>query len=349
MKKALLFTILLCLFITLVGCIVNNEQPTDDSLLSADTEKDIQETSEVDEETSGVDEETSEVDQETSHDNHNIDPNDIETVIHYDYYYVNLEEALPLCTDIVVAEYIGKKNTERDTINEFVIKKRILGEHVSDTIFVNNRILEVHITATSTSYISDAPDYIVGEQYVLILERSVSVYYETDRYLPVTLLYLPANDLSKSTICGEDINKYTTEIKFTKDLTVSQLLDYLTAATKDNKKPFTGRPYIKSDKLEDVVEGSEYIIKIEVGKNVTSSMTINRAVYECTVKKVYKGELEVDIAVRIFFLPGTVEEGCKYIVAVEESEGTNKEGFVLSSKNSIFTVKQEALIVSKLK
>lgn len=262
--------------------------------------------------------------------------------------YFTFEELLKLSTDIIVGEFVKQYKSDFYTVYEFSVITRLLGEGSSEVIHVYEDGFNCYIPEKGISFNSELTQYIVGEQYLLITERSVSVYNEHDKYLVLGGLYFPLGSLSDSKVYGQSVSEHTKA--FNTDLnndsaSLEALLDFIKSEIRGNTTKPSGIEYIEQTQMSDVLELSTYVVKIKL-ESIKIDTTA-RSTYNCTIINDYKNNL-CQKSICVVFNKGTVQTGETYIVALE-ALNDNMVYFVLSSKNSMWSVEEESLIVSVLK
>ncbi len=90
--------------------------------------------------------------------------------------YLTFEQALAACTDLLQGQFVARHDRGSWRELEFRVTQRLKGATRADTIFVDD---------------TTAQAYVPGQEYLLVLERQVSVYQQHDRYIALCSLYLP--------------------------------------------------------------------------------------------------------------------------------------------------------------
>ena len=285
--------------------------------------------------------------------NYNIDTSDSnDTGLHYAYdqnsQYMSFEQLVNSATDIIKGRCIGVSKKDSYAEYEFHVVSRYLGEEVDGNIFVYVPDYNVSIINTNYSYKLSDLTYKEGFEYYLVLSRRVDVYLSHDRYINVGgNLFMPANDISQSTLYGESLIKHA-QIK---SINVEEnLTEYLSRATKDmidknQVNAVKGLPYITDTDIASVINKSDFILRVKVEKEVYKGIADDRCTYDCEVTSSLKGSVNLNELVRIVFPKGSVEEGNEYILALTEFEGVTPRSFYMSSKNSIYEMSMQQYIV----
>nr|DAE45093.1 MAG TPA: Protein involved in gliding motility 9 Secretion System Type.5A [Bacteriophage sp.] len=146
--------------------------------------------------------------------------------------YMSLEDAIRGASDIVKAKCVNKIDNPTCIEYEFSVTERFAGDQTSENIFVKiqkNEIIYIsdgsNIVNKVISYAPGCTSYETGLKYYLLLTKWVSVYYDHDEYLlPINSPFIPASDITKSTVYGEPIEKHS-EIKL--PTSEGELCDYI--------------------------------------------------------------------------------------------------------------------------
>lgn len=166
-------------------------------------------------------------------------------------------------------------------------------------------------------------DYEVGDSYIFILQHVKNVYEEF--YMIVSDAHIPMDEASNSTVlsmrpegidnCAEYVDTY--EFKSLKGKGHELSIDY-----------------INSEKMEDIVSDSKYVVVVEPQELYRTTEVVD--VYSCSVKEVMKGDLTTDEKGEIIipFFKSSVEKGKTYIVSLN-SDAEDTIIYTLSSKNSV--------------
>lgn len=264
---------------------------------------------------------------------------------HCEIIYMTFEELLSLSTDVVIATYQDSISKEGYLEQRFIINERLLGEDKGEEIRIYNPAYQTSVVDTELSYNYTDIKYQKGTKYLLVLERIVSVY-KDDTYLLLGNIYVPYEKVENSTIYGETLQNHS-NLKLNSDIfDIKYLKNYIIENTKNNTVLFYGNDYIRSDKLEDIISGSSYLVKVKIG-DPSFTQASDRKTYECEIIQTLKGNLPNKI-INITFLNNTVIIGSEYIVAVEESGNSGYKYFRISSKNSVFEISKTDEITALL-
>ncbi len=261
--------------------------------------------------------------------------------------YLSFEDALVGCTDIIEATYVKTHSHDFYDELEFRVNRVLKGATETETIFVFSELSNVEVTGTDISYVSGTYTYNKDEEYLLILEREVSVYYEHDRYRMFCDIYIPFDDAADSRMYDEDLSAYVSPQNMTSIQTLSAYIESCIEADGGQAPEFYGTAYVESDNIEDIANASDYIFAIKVGELLTEGAYNDTETYNCAIEDVLSGSLsEEEISAGIlvvFFNDAGVQPGDEYIVMVNRPGETSRI-YALSSRNSILSLSSKAEI-----
>jgi len=272
--------------------------------------------------------------------------NDSPPVVQRSYRSLTFEELLTeFATDVVTVKYIGQKpfgETKTLVEYEFAVIDRILGS-AADRIFV--------YSSTNTFSDLDAlnmPQGFTDSEYLLALSKIIGTSWNThqDGYGFLRSLVINLDEPSRSIMCDVaigDIAPLTSEnLDFSsKNLSKESIVSYVSELVKDNTP---GRVPIRSDKLEDIVEGASNVLILEIGEpyrlDSDSPPTDWAAtdVYTVTAVQILKGGFKSEYEFLMVFAAESVKTGEQRLAAVE----TVVEGgiYMLSHKKGLFEMSQ---------
>ena len=162
---------------------------------------------------------------------------------------------------------------------------------------------------------------------------------------PVEMLFcnllINLDDLQRSTMYDESLSLHATDLNFDScRLSRRKILSYVREKTANNPP---GREHIRSEYIEDIVNGSPYILIVEINEprslSTGGSDWMETDIYYCTVIQSLKGDLEIGFEFRGIFFANTVFTGEQHIYATEQLEDGSIL-FILTSRNSLFRMDQ---------
>ena len=252
-------------------------------------------------------------------------------------------------TDVVIVRHIYSRPFGASLAeHEFIVIERVLG-NAPDRIFVYTTI------PPDSSY---RPPLIAGgigfmfpfnpeTEYLIPLIRIGNPYAKTheDGYTMVNYIVIDLDNPSNSVELGGPLPSLCLdglEFSFESNPSREQIVQFISELTEGNPP---GREYIRSDRLDDIINDSPYVIVVEINRPLRlAHEQANRDwgetdLFYATVDQVLKGDIEVGTNIVVTFFAYTVQRGEQHIVAVEpSSEGST--WFRFTSRNSLFSLEQ---------
>ena len=261
--------------------------------------------------------------------------------------YLTFEDAAQMATDVVVAEFVEKRPFGRHATEfEFIVHERIFG-NAADTIFVYTmNALRLSVAETGHSYMDDERQFTTGTQYLLLLEKIADLYtsFHDDGFVFLTDIMLDINNPSTGTMYNEPLSQHSTGLNFnSRNLSYATIISYVSTLTQNNTP---ARDFIKSDKLEDIIEGSPYVLIVDIttprrmaSEGVRSDLR-STDIYYTTVVEVLKGDMQVGDLVRMIFFADTVFLGERHIVSITPRNPDTLYFYGFTSRNSLHRMDQ---------
>ncbi|MBR7062456.1 MAG: hypothetical protein IKI42_05420 [Clostridia bacterium] len=235
------------------------------------------------------------------------------------------EECLEYTTDILLAKCKNKGKSYGYTEYSFEIQKKYFSVYEGQC----NSIIRV------LDYYNLYDGMVIGQQYVLLLERRPRVLRSEDTYLAVPIT-INTDKLEKSTVQGQLISQKT-NLEMEKIKGFQGLLEYMSDYIKNNNKTYC-RDYIRSNDLKDIAEETDYLARVQILKisEKTYKNESDSNLYECYIEEDYKNKLIPGEVVLIWLPDSKVEVGKTYNLAfMVYSEASNY--LELSAKRNFFS------------
>lgn len=249
--------------------------------------------------------------------------------------YFSFEDAVSHATNIFEGEFLSERKRDLGIEYFFRVKKQIKGTVGEEEVCVFSPYGTVYIEDSDISYEREQ-EYTLGETYLIIGERQVSVYYDYDKYLIYAKTRIPTANIENAKMYGDPLTMHA-ERTFAD---IDEMEEYITSVpSKYPDREFLGNDYIKSDDLELIARESDYLIQAEPIELEISLEGKGWDIYICRVTEIYKGDIE-ESEIEIAFFFGTVNVGEKYTVAL--SDTSCKGLYDLSSKHSLCTTQEQA-------
>ena len=222
---------------------------------------------------------------------------------------------------------------------QLTIEQKIdVATHIADALFVDNaedgaavfQIINLYKgEATDTTirvYNTKQANYTKGTQYLLLVEKNISVYYNYPKFVPLSNGIISENDSNWSTVH----NKIQEAVLKGLGNTVNEY----------------GVPFTESVELEEVVSFSTNIFIVTIKDLYSKSTILPVETYVCDILSCIKGTPESEGQIMITFFNKTVEPGKNYVVLTGDAKKTAPI-YVLSSKClSVFEAEEVEMIRS---
>lgn len=203
----------------------------------------------------------------------------------------------------------------------------------------------------SLTYCFDEYNFVEGSSYLLVLDHEKSVYLDHDRYTMILNTYIPMDtdvgmymqfEPLSERVADDDVAEAITESSASARSTV---FDYVMSLCDESDPPVDNDPpFTLSTDMNDIIETSECVLKIEVDSINNHSFTQNTDQCVCSVLGVEKSDSdEPSGQIYVKFFGDTVAEGEQYYILANRV-GPQSLVFVLSSRNSVIPVDDETAV-----
>lgn len=256
----------------------------------------------------------------------------------------SFDDAVKNSTNVVLATFkgYGKAETEPDYELEFAVNDELRGECGESTIYVY---------ISPSHWVDDSYEeynFIEDQEYLLVLEKHISVRYEHDRYLLLGNIFAPVS-YNIGVYMGYQ-RLAQPEYSCNEELTRTDLAEYrkglLSYAetlcdSSDRSTEPIGIPYTNSTDISDIIRESEFVLQV-VPREVLQGQN---NILVCDVIQEIKGSY--DVPQRIYLSNATGKEivfGDVYYAALNRANGPDSDSiiFVVSSRNSLFNCATDA-------
>ncbi len=269
-------------------------------------------------------------------------PSDFETeekytasFVHGSYY--SFEEGIDMASYVVEARCINIYVDAQYTYAVFEKLNNIKGEVKEETFIVRaNRRATIYVEDLYIYTNDYVKTYCIGNDYVLVMDRYVSVYNDYDYYSILGGIYIPKDNISAAEMFGNGSLYVTAENKECLDAGYDDFINYIKELVKENPTGTGGNgcDYIRSDKLDDIVRETKTILKIKMGYHHAVGTSRDREECFCTVIEVLKGTLTKE-EVTILIPVGIAVTDDEYLVMLY-SRIEDSGYYTMSSKNSVY-------------
>lgn len=266
--------------------------------------------------------------------------------VYIDAESVSLEQMIEYATNVVKAECVQTIYNGRTYEHTFEIRKQYKGEIAEKQIHITiNEGADVHMMDKGYSY-TRQNKYYPGYTYILLLGCRRSVYYERNKFSAKQDIYIPVENVWEASMYNRPIheNSRLTQTQ-TKSFGIVEQHIIRECAACSSEGNYTGKEYIHSDNLSDILTQSPYVLQVEIVSFRTDQMEDGLAeCYDCKVLKTYKGNVKEEVSVNFF--ADTVSIGERYIVAL--TSGISAKYYQFSAKDSLISVNQEPEVLEIL-
>ena len=257
---------------------------------------------------------------------------------------VTYEQKIAEATHIVRATCTGETN--KGPLIDGFLETEYLRFRVTDTLkgSVDGGYIDLRCPVDGNVIIEDGATYSnyfrVGEDYILVLDKHVSVYFDQDWYSLVSPNYYTPRHVTTRGSAYDDFS-----VKYVESELYDQMWENYAKILSENPPAaeFSGEDYIRSSDLNVIFDQSPCVFKVQIGESVQSGIGLTSNGFACSVIECLKGEPDGNLLKKVRFIPDTVEEGKTYIVFLKQS-GIFEDSYVITSKTSVVSVDDEAAV-----
>lgn len=230
---------------------------------------------------------------------------DVEYEYEFEEELVTFDELIRRSNAAILGEYVEK--LEYKDYSEFVfkVKECIYGEVTESEIYLFSNTGYGYVGDIDYTYKMGTDVYLQGNEYILIMEKYTSVFYDHDRYMIATDLVIPAS--------GNGATLYSKPITLP-----NNLKEYITSVYSSVPHETEAEASVTySNNIEHMVNESDYIGVVKILSLQVEKTTSHDNTYLCIMEKLYKGSDLSTYENGTFFLPllkGSVEVGNSYII-----------------------------------
>ena len=250
----------------------------------------------------------SESDSETASDNTNYIQNE------FSMEYLSFEELVKRSNIAVVAEYVETIRHDNYVEQKFLVKECLYGNVDEKEIYLYSNIGTVHVEEIDYEYSEDASIYEKHTDYVLILEKSQSIFYEHDRYM------LDADVLLDDS--NKEYRMYSNPVELPEGVTIREYVCSLHEAIQ-HQEVTANKSAVYDDDYEEMMGKSVYVGRVSILEMVNEGKVHNGNVYRCKVEELIKGDkLETyeDGTILITIVKDRVSVGNKYVIGFNPAD-----------------------------
>lgn len=188
-------------------------------------------------------------------------------------------------------------------------------------------------TTSIDSYSTFETPFKVGIEYILVLSKISSVYFE-DTYQIIGDTFIELDD--KGDIVEYQRYHKEEQIQYA---SVDDFANYaLTVVDPEKERPIIGVAYTDSKSLQDIVNVTQYAVTVVISDIYKELPSKEWDIYLCKVTETFRGVTEADVLVLIF--KDTVTIGNEYLLLLNK-ENESSSTYSLSSVYSVVDVETQ--------
>lgn len=255
--------------------------------------------------------------------------------------YLSLEESIDKSYCVIKAKL--NRITEGKTSREydFTLEETIIGSMSDTQFFVEEGYTDYSVENTGITYSTNQTDYEAGKEYILVLSKETSVYYERDRYMILGEVFIELDEAGNIAL----YRRYH-QIEESPYKTAEEFSKHAQAVTDVSKERLVyGIAFTRSSEVPDIVDASQYIVKAIVKDIKIETPQINRDTYLCTVTETLRGSTDKEILIVLF--KDTVKVGEEYLFLINK-ENENSLIYTLSSVHSVVDWEKENSVYEEI-
>ncbi len=246
---------------------------------------------------------------------------------------------------IIEADYVMEvKCIEiyEDVQYEYAVFEQICslkGEMEEDTFIVReDKYMTSYVEGIGGVYCGNLKNYEIGQEFLLVFDRPISVYNEYDYCYRRGNIYISKDQFLTSYMHGGLSLQRAMQTESNVCENYETLVEYIGRVIEENPRETTGANggYIRSEKLEDIVEQTNYIYRVMITDHRDIGFGSGAEDSYGIVMEVLKGE-EVTGEINVVVPLDSVITGKEYIFLLSKRTETSKF-YTVSSKNSIYSV-----------
>lgn len=193
--------------------------------------------------------------------------------------YVTFDEALEMSDCAAAATFVSYEDAGAYVEYTFSVKETLRGK-TEDIIHVRDSKGYTSVEGTDLRYKNGEDIYTEGEEYILIMQKGESLFYEYPEYQVLTNIFIPAVDPSKSTMRGEPL----TEIN---GMDINGIKNHIRRARVANAAP--ERDYTTATDLPTIVAETDLVLEVKITGLSTEGQFANCNTYYGDVQQILKG------------------------------------------------------------
>lgn len=266
------------------------------------------------------------------------DPGEPEPLVMEYIEYHSFEEAVSRCTDVLTGICLEEEEAGGMLRYAFSVGERLKGGTEAEEICVVVQRAYVDATEHSAAYIRGERSYVPGTRYLLVLERSRSVYWDADRYVPLGDVVLPLEDPRTARMYDAPLEDHWACGETDDPETVTAYVRRLIEEDRSPRREVWGAPFIEAQSFEEAEAAAELVLLVRTDALMITGRVAPTETWACRILDSRKGDLdylEGNMDVLVTFFAGTVETGREYWICVNKPDETSRIFVLASKENSV--------------
>lgn len=227
---------------------------------------------------------------------------------------LTFNEALEESDCTVIGKFVSYELKSDCAEYVFEVTEVLRGEVEDNIIHVFSPVGIAEVQEINQTYEIGQDIYKTNDEYILVMVKNDSLFYEYTHYGFYTEIYIPLTDISQSTIQGKPIQDI-------KDLNLSDVKALIKAVESSDENNSQEIKYTTETEMSNIIRETDSIFEIRVVELMFESEVANSNTYGCEVLNVLKGdcnESEEDGHIMITLEKKSVKVNEKYVVLVNQ-------------------------------
>ncbi|MDR0325691.1 MAG: hypothetical protein LBI19_06330 [Oscillospiraceae bacterium] len=251
----------------------------------------------------------------------------------------SFQEIVEMSNCVVVASFVSSKITDRGRVESaFNVIEVLRGEVSEKTIYLTEAKGYSTVLDSEYSYETGNTAYEPKKQYILIMRRSDSLFYDYPQQVLLAGIFIPVDDIGKSTMYGASLS----------EMTGVESADDIKSIIRTAKGPADeGQRYTTAIDFPTIIDESDYVLEVRIRGLYVEGITGNSNTYFCKILDTIKGRnintIEESDEILVSLIKDSVVVGETYILMIN-SVGEDSVIYTQSSKNSVISIKDNEAV-----
>lgn len=245
----------------------------------------------------------------------------------------SFEELIEHSDVALVGEYVEMIEQENFYEYKFIVKELLYGEVSELEIYIFENKGGEYTPETGSSRVLGVNEYILGKEYILIMEKYESILYDHDRYMIAGELYLCEEE--------QEYRLFSESISIPEGKTIRE---YILALADPAKTQPLNQNIVYADLTERMVNEAQYIGTIKIVGLEMEGKVHNGNTYRCIAESMLKGNninTYEDGTFLLTLLKDTVEVGKSYLIGFTPASGSTSLIYVQATVDSVMEASAE--------